>query len=30
METWEQEEAIRNSGVYVQTRNIGDGRSEVS
>ena len=30
METWEQEQAIKNSGVYVQTRNIGDGRSEVS
>lgn len=30
METWEQEEAIRNSGIYVQTRNLGDGRSEVS
>lgn len=31
METWEQEQAIRNSGSqYVSTRNIGDGRSEVS
>ena len=30
METWEQEEAIKKSGVYVQTRDIGDGRSEVS
>lgn len=30
METWEQEQAIKNSGVYVQTRNIGAGRSEVS
>ena len=30
METWEQEEAIRKSGIYVQTRDIGDGRSEVS
>lgn len=30
METWEQEEAIRNSGIYVQSRDIGDGRSEVS
>lgn len=30
METWEQEEAIRNSGIYVQTRDIGGGRSEVS
>jgi hypothetical protein len=30
METWEQEEAIRRSGIYVQSRDIGDGRSEVS
>jgi len=30
METWEQEEAIRNSGVYVQRRDIGDGKSEIS
>lgn len=30
METWEQEQAIKNSGVYVQSRNIGDGRSEIS
>jgi len=30
METWEQEQAIKNSGIYVQTRDIGDGRSEVS
>ena len=31
METWEQEQAIRNSGYqYVSSRNIGDGRSEVS
>ena len=30
METWEQEQAIKNSGVYVRTRNIGDGRSEIS
>jgi hypothetical protein len=30
METWEQDQAIKNSGIYVQTRNIGDGRSEVS
>lgn len=29
METWEQEEAIRNSGIYVQTRDIGGGKSEV-
>ena len=31
METWEQEQAIRNSGTqYVRTRDIGDGRSEIS
>ena len=30
METWEQEQAIKNSGIYVQTRDIGGGRSEVS
>lgn len=30
METWEQEEAIKRSGIYVQSRDIGDGRSEVS
>ena len=30
LETWEQEQAIKQSGIYVQTRNIGDGRSEVS
>ena len=31
METWEQEQAIRNSGAqYVRTRDIGDGRSEIS
>ena len=30
METWEQEEAIRNSGVYVQRRDLGDGKSEIS
>lgn len=30
METWEQEQAIKQSGIYVQTRDIGDGRSEVS
>ena len=29
METWEQEQAIRNSGIYVQSRDIGNGRSEV-
>ena len=30
METWEQEEAINKSGVWVRSTNIGDGRSEVS
>jgi len=30
METWEQEQAIRQSGIYVQSRDIGGGRSEVS
>jgi microsomal dipeptidase-like Zn-dependent dipeptidase len=30
METWEQEQAIRNSGIYVQSRDIGNGRSEIS
>ena len=30
METWEQEQAIRNSGIYVQRRNIGDNRTEIS
>jgi hypothetical protein len=30
METWEQEEAIKKSGIYVQSRDIGNGRSEVS
>ena len=31
METWEQEQAIRNSGSqYVRSRDIGDGRSEIS
>jgi len=31
METWEQEQAIRNSGAqYVRTRDIGNGRSEIS
>lgn len=30
METWEQDQAMRNSaGGYVHTRDIGDGRSEV-
>lgn len=30
METWEQEEAMLKSGIYVKTTNIGNGRSEVS
>ena len=31
METWEQEQAIiKGAGQYVNTRDIGDGRSEVS
>jgi hypothetical protein len=30
METWEQDQAMRNSGIYVKSRDIGDGRSEVS
>lgn len=30
METWEQEEAIKKSGIYVQSRDIGNGRSEIS
>lgn len=30
METWEQEQAIRKSGQYVQTRDLGNGRSEIS
>lgn len=30
METWEQEQAIKNSGLWVKRRDIGDGRSEVS
>lgn len=30
METWEQEQAIKHSGIYVQSRDLGDGRSEVS
>ena len=30
METWEQEQAIRNSAAgYVHTRDLGDGRSEI-
>jgi len=30
METWEQEQAIKNSGVYVNTRDLGGGRTEIS
>ena len=30
METWEQEQAIKNSGVYVNTRDLGNGRTEIS
>ena len=30
METWEQEEAIKNSGIWVRTTDIGGGRTEVS
>jgi hypothetical protein len=30
METWEQEQAINNSGRFVRERDIGNGRSEVS
>ena len=31
METWEQDQAMRNSGAqYVRTRDIGDGRTEIS
>ena len=31
METWEQEQAIRTSGAqYVSTRDLGNGRSEIS
>ena len=30
METWEHEQAIRNSGIYVQRRDIGDNRTEIS
>jgi hypothetical protein len=29
METWEQEQAIKNSGMYVKKRDLGDGRSEI-
>ena len=30
METWEQEQAMRNSGIYVKTTDLGNGRKEVS
>ena len=31
METWEQEQAIiKSGGMYVQSKNLGDGRSEKS
>ena len=30
LETFEQEEAMLNSGIYVRTRDVGNGRSEVS
>jgi hypothetical protein len=30
METWEQEEAMRQSGIYVKTTDLGGGRKEVS
>ena len=30
METWEQEQSIKNSGVWVQRKDIGNGRSEIS
>jgi hypothetical protein len=30
METWEQDQAMQNSGIYVKSRDIGNGRSEVS
>ena len=30
METWEQEQAIIKSGIYVRSKDIGDGRSEIS
>ena len=29
METWEQEEAMRNAGIYVRTTDLGNGRKEV-
>jgi len=30
METWEQEQAIKNSGEYVNKRDLGNGRTEIS
>ena len=30
MDTWEQEQAIGQSGVYVNTKDLGGGRSEIS
>jgi hypothetical protein len=30
METYEQEQAIKHSGIYVNTRDIGGGRTEIS
>jgi hypothetical protein len=30
METWEQEQAIQKSGIWVRSTDIGNGRSEVS
>jgi hypothetical protein len=30
METWEQEEAMKKSGIYVRTTDLGGGRTEVS
>jgi len=30
METWEQEEAIAKSGMWVRSTDVGNGRSEVS
>jgi len=30
LETWEQEQAMNNSSRYTQSRDIGDGRREIS
>jgi hypothetical protein len=30
METWEQEEDMKKSGIYVRSTDLGDGRTEVS